>query len=73
MDDNLQHESEDSDEGFLEGDIVDNIFNVKGANAHLEMDFELATRASVPEFETAAEISADFAALQPEEGDESVS
>ena len=44
MDEDLQHESDDSDEGFLEGDIVDNIFNVKGANAHLEMDFELATK-----------------------------
>ena len=34
----------DNDEGFLEGEIVDNIFNVKGASAHLEMDFELATK-----------------------------
>ena len=40
MDEDIQHQSDDSDEGFLEGDIVDNIFNVKGANAHLEMDFE---------------------------------
>ena len=50
MEEDLQHqsdeseESEDSDEGFLEGDIVDNIFNVKGANAHLELDFERATK-----------------------------
>ena len=35
---------ESDDEGFLEGEIVDNIFNQKGANAHLEMDFELATK-----------------------------
>ena len=34
----------DNDEGFLEGDIVDNIFNVKGASAHLEIDFEQATK-----------------------------
>ena len=34
----------DNDEGFLEGEIVDNIFNVKGASAHLEMDFEQATK-----------------------------
>jgi len=34
----------DNDEGFLEGDIVDNIFNVKGASAHLELDFEQATK-----------------------------
>ena len=35
---------ESDDEGFLEGEIVDNIFNQKDANAHLEMDFELATK-----------------------------
>ena len=34
----------DNDEGFLDGDIVDNIFNQKDANAHLEMDFESATK-----------------------------
>ena len=34
----------DNDEGFLEGEIVDNIFNVKGASAHLEIDFEQATK-----------------------------
>ena len=44
MADNIDHQSDDSDEGFLEGDIVDNIFNQKGANAHLEMDFDLATK-----------------------------
>ena len=38
------NESSDGDEGFLDGDIVDNIFNQKEANAHLEMDFELATK-----------------------------
>ena len=31
-------------EDIHEGDIVDNIFNVKCANAHLEMDFERATK-----------------------------
>ena len=34
----------DNDEGFLDGEIVDNIFNVKGASAHLELDFEQATK-----------------------------
>jgi len=34
----------DADEGFLDGDIVDNIFNQKDSNAHLEMDFESATK-----------------------------
>ena len=37
-------EESDNDEGFLDGDIVDNIFNQKDANAHLEMDFESATK-----------------------------
>ena len=39
-DDSFSDEGED----ILEGDIVDNIFNVKGANAHLEIDFEQATK-----------------------------
>ena len=41
---NTMSEESDNDEGFLDGDIVDNIFNQKDANAHLEMDFESATK-----------------------------
>jgi len=33
-----------SDSEFLEGDIVDNMFGMKGTSAHLEMDFEAATK-----------------------------
>ena len=40
----MSHSDNENDEGFLEGEIVDNIFNVKGASAHLEMDFEQATK-----------------------------
>jgi len=34
----------DGDGEFLEGDIVDNMFGMKGTNAHLEMDFDAATK-----------------------------
>jgi len=34
----------DGDGEYLEGDIVDNIFGMKGTNAHLEMDFDAATK-----------------------------
>eukprot|EP00092_Neocalanus_flemingeri_P013663 GFUD01014736.1.p1 GENE.GFUD01014736.1~~GFUD01014736.1.p1 ORF type:complete len:255 (-),score=67.80 GFUD01014736.1:755-1519(-) len=33
-----------SDSEFLEGDIVDNMFGMKGTSAHLEMDFLAATK-----------------------------
>jgi acyl-CoA-binding protein len=33
-----------SDSEYLEGDIVDNMFGMKGTSAHLEMDFEAATK-----------------------------
>ena len=39
-----ENSDSEADEGFLDGDIVDNIFNQKDSNAHLEMDFESATK-----------------------------
>jgi len=33
-----------SESEYLEGDIVDNMFGMKGTSAHLEMDFDLATK-----------------------------
>lgn len=33
-----------SDSEYLEGDIVDNMFGMKGTSAHLEMDFDAATK-----------------------------
>jgi len=37
-------ESKMSDSEYLEGDIVDNMFGMKGTSAHLEMDFDAATK-----------------------------
>jgi len=33
-----------SDNEYLDGDIVDNIFGMKGTSAHLELDFDAATK-----------------------------
>ena len=40
----MSEEDTSDGENILEDDMVDNIFNVKGANAHLELDFEQATK-----------------------------
>ena len=39
---NIKMSDSEGDGEYLEGDIVDNMFGMKGTNAHLEMDFDAA-------------------------------
>jgi len=40
----IKEDTKMSDSEYLEGDIVDNMFGMKGTSAHLEMDFDAATK-----------------------------